>query len=202
MSICILNPLDYRVCCWWAPFSHRISKTSSKSSIPRCNSWWWKNILIPFFLDSWRESASMWLYESRPKQWTRQTIFYYFCVVLLFFFVLFMHLKSAEVCQVFTRTAHSSLCSRRLSYTWLVQSCPNRKVKLTHTRKHSLAHPIPWQPRQTPNQSSWRLRQNCRFWSHRHSFRAIFTHRHGARLPMSLVMAPGRRLKARSRCYK
>lgn len=37
-------------------------------------------------------------------------------------------------------------------------------------RKHSLTQPLPQQPRQTPNQPSWRLHQNCRFCIPRHSF--------------------------------
>lgn len=119
-----------------------------------------------------------------PKWSTRQTIHCTVSFVSCFFVffarsdnsLLIIHFKSITVHQVFIRTANSSLCTRRLSYRWLVQSCPNRKVKLDRTRKRSLAHPLPWQPRQTPNQSSWRLRQNCRFWSHRHSFKGyIYT---------------------------
>lgn len=52
--------------------------------------------------------------------------------------VMLIHLKSFK----YALTANSSLGNRLLSYTWLAQSRPNKKVKLNHTRKLLTRTPV------------------------------------------------------------
>lgn len=70
----------------------------------------------------------------------------------------------------------------------------------SHQEAH--AHPLPWRQRQTHSERDQKRHWNCRFWSHRQSFWAKFTHSCGVLVPMFLTMDPSRREEAIFRCYK
>ena len=89
-----------------------------------------------------------------------------------------------------------------LTHDWFGVS-PNRKVKLEPHQEALTRSPVTLATE--ANTQPVKL-EGCvkiaGFGATGTHFRSIFTHRHGARLPMCLVMGPGRRVEARSRCYK
>lgn len=90
-----------------------------------------------------------------------------------------------------------------LSWTWLDHNCATGEVKPHHTRKYSPLHTgyLGNQGKHPASQAGVCVKiAGCgAAGSH---FRAIFAHRHGARLPMDLLMGPGRSTEDWSSCYK
>lgn len=90
-----------------------------------------------------------------------------------------------------------------LSWTWLDHNCATGEVKPHHTRKYSPLHTgyLSNQGKHPASQAGVCVKiAGCgAAGSH---FRAIFAHRHGARLPMDLLMGPGRSTEDWSSCYK
>lgn len=113
---------------------------------------------------------------------------------------MFSIFQSIKVLQLLHKSPGHSSCSRHLSHPIPRLAASRGKVEPNLTRK--LAHTRCLSDRGKHTASDWKRHWNYRFWSHRQSFGAKFTHSFGVPVPMFLTMGPSRSEEAIFRCYK